>query len=80
MLGGQAGTFEVEGARLERFYHHLFMADLDMIDLLGQCEQEIQERMLDHFARCDPDYGRRVADGLGRPAPAGQQAIPAPAG
>jgi len=52
----------------------------NMIDLLGQCEQQIQERMLDHFARCDPDYGRRVADGLGRPAPAGQQAIPAPAG
>ncbi|HVA22842.1 MAG TPA: NAD(P)/FAD-dependent oxidoreductase [Chloroflexota bacterium] len=35
-LGGQAGTFEVEGARLERFYHHLFMADLDMIDLVDQ--------------------------------------------
>src|SRR5690242_21140670 len=35
-LGGQAGTFEVEGARLERFYHHLFMADLDMIDLANE--------------------------------------------
>ncbi len=35
-LGGQAATFEVEGARLERFYHHLFMADLDMIDLVEQ--------------------------------------------
>jgi protoporphyrinogen oxidase len=35
-LGGQAGTFEVEGARLERFYHHLFMADLDMISLVEQ--------------------------------------------
>jgi len=35
-LGGQAGTFEVEGARLERFYHHLFMADLDMIDLVHE--------------------------------------------
>src|SRR5712692_5377889 len=35
-LGGQAGTFEVEGARLERFYHHLFMADLDMIGLVEQ--------------------------------------------
>ena len=35
-LGGQAGTFEVEGARLERFYHHLFMADLDMIDLVSE--------------------------------------------
>src|SRR5712692_3370459 len=35
-LGGQAGTFEVEGARLERFYHHLFMADLDMISLVQE--------------------------------------------
>jgi protoporphyrinogen oxidase len=43
-LGGQAGTFEVEGARLERFYHHLFMADLDMIDLV--CEIGIEDRLL----------------------------------
>ena len=51
----------------------------NMIDLLGQCERQIQERMLDHFGMCDPDYGQRVADGLGLPAPAGQQAIAAPA-
>ncbi|MHB8620167.1 MAG: NAD(P)/FAD-dependent oxidoreductase [Chloroflexota bacterium] len=43
-LGGQAGTFEVEGARLERFYHHLFTADLDMIDLVRQLG--IQDRLL----------------------------------
>jgi catalase len=38
---------------------------LNMIDLLGQCEREIQERMLDHFAHCDADYAARVASGLG---------------
>jgi len=42
---------------------------LNMIALLGQCEQQIQERMIDHFARCDADYGRRVAEGLGLPVP-----------
>ncbi|HLY63941.1 MAG TPA: NAD(P)/FAD-dependent oxidoreductase, partial [Chloroflexota bacterium] len=35
-LGGQAATFIVEGAPLERFYHHLFMADLDMISLVQE--------------------------------------------
>jgi catalase len=26
----------------------------------------IQERMIRHFTLADPDYGRRVAEGLGR--------------
>ncbi len=43
-LGGQAGTFEVEGARLERFYHHLFMSDLDMLSLVPQLD--IADKML----------------------------------
>lgn len=42
---------------------------LNMIDLLGQCERHVQERMTDHFTRCDSDYGRRVAEGIGLPAP-----------
>src|SRR5690348_4260048 len=42
--GGQAGTFQVEGAPLERFYHHLFTADLDMIDLVQQLG--ISDKML----------------------------------
>ena len=32
-LGGQAATFEVGGARLERGYHHLFTSDTDMVSL-----------------------------------------------
>jgi len=43
-LGGQAGTFEIEGARLERFYHHLFTSDLDMQSLVD--ELGLQDRML----------------------------------
>jgi catalase len=37
----------------------------NMIALLGQCDRQIQDRMVGLFARCDPDYGARVADGLG---------------
>ena len=41
----------------------------NMIALLGQCERQIQERMVGLFAQCDPAYGARVADGLGIPSP-----------
>jgi protoporphyrinogen oxidase len=44
-LGGQAATFEVvEGAPVERFYHHLFTADLDMKSLID--EIGLEDRML----------------------------------
>ncbi|MBI4233945.1 MAG: NAD(P)/FAD-dependent oxidoreductase [Chloroflexi bacterium] len=33
-LGGQASTFDVGGARLERGYHHLFTSDVDMLWLI----------------------------------------------
>jgi protoporphyrinogen oxidase len=32
-LGGQASTFDVGGARLERGYHHWFTSDADIVDL-----------------------------------------------
>jgi len=35
-IGGQASTFDVAGARLERGYHHLFTNDTDIIDLMGE--------------------------------------------
>ncbi len=35
-LGGQASTFEVAGARLERGYHHLFNSDTDIISLIEE--------------------------------------------
>lgn len=59
-LGGQAGTFEVEGARLERFYHHLFMADLDMIDLVR--ELGIDNKMLWVQPRMGLYHAGRVHD------------------
>ena len=33
-LGGQASTFDVGGARLERGYHHLFTSDNDILELV----------------------------------------------
>ena len=41
----------------------------NMIALLGQCERQIQDRMVTLFAQCDADYAARVADGLGIPSP-----------
>lgn len=35
-LGGQAGTFVVNEERLERFYHHIFTNDIDILDLIGE--------------------------------------------
>jgi catalase len=46
----------------------------NLIDLVGQCERHIQERMVEHLARCDADYGRRVAEGIGVPVPEGAAA------
>ena len=37
----------------------------NLVDALRQCSREIQERMVEHFTRCDPDYGARVARGIG---------------
>lgn len=34
-LGGQLGAFDVGGARLEKFYHHIFKGDKDVIDLMA---------------------------------------------
>ncbi len=44
---------------------------LNLVDLIGQCERHIQDRMVEHFSRCDEEFGRRVADGIGIPTPAG---------
>ena len=35
-LGGQASTFDVFGGRLERGYHHLFVSDTAMTDLIQE--------------------------------------------
>ncbi|MBI4494359.1 MAG: catalase [Chloroflexi bacterium] len=38
---------------------------LNLVTALQECRRDIQERMLSHFTQCDPDYGRRIAEGLG---------------
>jgi protoporphyrinogen oxidase len=35
-LGGQASTFPVGGGQLERGYHHLFVSDTDIVDLIRE--------------------------------------------
>jgi protoporphyrinogen oxidase len=43
-LGGQAATFEVGGEHLERFYHHIFTSDVDIIQLID--ELGLSEKLL----------------------------------
>jgi len=37
----------------------------NLVGELKKCDRDIQERMVGRFTQCDPDYGRRVAQGLG---------------
>jgi catalase len=37
----------------------------NLVSGLKQCNPDIQERMVAHLVRCDAEYGRRVAEGLG---------------
>jgi catalase len=37
----------------------------NMIDQVGQCDRRVQERIVALFVRCDAEYGRRVAEGIG---------------
>ncbi|MDQ3162601.1 MAG: catalase, partial [Actinomycetota bacterium] len=48
---------------------------LNLVDLLGQCDRHIQERMVEQFARCDEAFGRCVATGIGLRAPAAASAV-----
>ena len=36
----------------------------NLVDNLMQCEAQIQERMVEHFTKCDEDFGARVSEGL----------------
>jgi catalase len=38
----------------------------NLASALKQCNPDIQERMLALLTKCDEDYGRRVAEGIGR--------------
>lgn len=43
-LGGLAGTFEIEGARLERGYHHWFTSDTHVVALMK--ELSLEDRLM----------------------------------
>ena len=38
---------------------------LNLTGALAQCNLDIQARMVANLAAADPDYGRRIAEGLG---------------
>ncbi len=42
---------------------------LNLVDALSQCDWPIQERMIEHLSRCDAEYGRCVAEGIGLSVP-----------
>lgn len=44
---------------------------LNLVGGLSQCDRVLQDMMLVHIARCDAEFGQRVADGLGLAVPAG---------
>ena len=57
-LGGQASTFDVGGAPLERGYHHLFLSDVDMVQLIG--EVGLGERLQWIESKVGLLYGGRI--------------------
>ncbi len=59
-LGGQASTFEVEGTRLERYYHHIFTGDRDMMALIE--ELGLTDKMLWLASRVGFFYEGQICD------------------
>ena len=43
----------------------------NLVSGLKPATRQVQERMVWHLTQCDPDYGRRVAEGLGLSVPGG---------
>ena len=38
----------------------------NLVGALSGCAEVIQQKIIEHFTKADPDYGRRVAEGLRR--------------
>ena len=55
-VGGLAGTFDVQGERLEKFYHHWFNNDLHVLDLAR--ELGLGDRILTRFSRTGMYYNK----------------------
>jgi protoporphyrinogen oxidase len=59
-LGGLMGTFEIEGARIEQFYHHIFSNDSYVTDLLA--ELGLADRLIWRESKVGIFYDGRVYD------------------
>jgi protoporphyrinogen oxidase len=59
-LGGQAATFEVAGERLERFYHHIFVSDVDIVNLMA--ELGLADRLIWEESKIGFWYRGRIYD------------------
>ena len=56
-VGGLAGSFEVGGTRLEKFYHHWFTSDTHVVDLVRELGQE--DRVLHRPTRTGMYFAHR---------------------
>ena len=56
-VGGLAGSFDVGGTRLEKFYHHWFTSDTHVIDLVNELGQS--DRVLHRPTRTGMYYAHR---------------------
>ncbi|MGV2470475.1 catalase-related domain-containing protein, partial [Bacillus subtilis] len=36
----------------------------NLVNPHSTCQQELQDQMIENFTKADPDYGKRVAEGL----------------
>lgn len=59
-LGGQAATFNLGGQRLERFYHHLFASDIDIVNFLE--EAGLRQKLHWYSSRVGFYYGEKLYD------------------
>lgn len=46
---------------------------LNLVNTLKPVKKHIQDKMVEHFTKCDPEYGRRVAEGLQQADPSIQK-------
>jgi protoporphyrinogen oxidase len=56
-VGGLAGSFEVGGTRLEKFYHHWFTSDTHVVELVRELGQE--DRVLHRSTRTGMYFAHR---------------------
>ncbi|HKG32135.1 MAG TPA: NAD(P)/FAD-dependent oxidoreductase [Gemmatimonadales bacterium] len=56
-VGGLAGSFEVGGTRLEKFYHHWFISDTHVVDLVSELGQS--DRVLHRATRTGMYYAHQ---------------------